>query len=614
MSISYYTLKYSAIIKAEIMKEKWMFLIIICLIISSNVILASTDKGTLLSAGISKDATKKADGVAQLFDDLRFILEYNEAKKVTDEYYEGVYDGYPLGQSYIKLGWYNSGKEDRLLINSPIFSKYDLNTPSPYGPNTIEDPYHESPSARGIDAGFIEGAESIKEVDRKKAYITGYFDTNGDHTLDGEEVLNAIEEWYIDKFDLYTLVEVLNLWSSSITIESVNDSDVPSVSLNADPSPSPCGNEIKVTAVTRVFGIAPLRDADISMTAITASSPLGKTDKMFGKTDNKGTFTWIYTPPRSSGSCGGSITFTARVTKNGKSATTTLPVVILSTITPKINMQVQTIQIPSDQSSKDQLKDQLKDLLHSQIVSGIEMTYVIQPSGKKIVPPDTNFESYIVNGISSICALGVPGPLEATDSKAAPLVTGDSSTSPPFAVVSMLSSYGKGRIVALGHDGFFLNEAIDLYDNGKFGNNIIDWLDEGTKKKMVLVTTGHSEWWVATDRYDKFFDNLEARGYQVSRFSGVITPSELSNVNVLLINSAWDEFSDSEIDAINNYVSNGGGLFVWGLGWSWVKYKGPIDDYPMNKLGKQFGIRWIDGYIEDSDNNYQGQPIFHTFK
>jgi len=35
------------------------------------------------------------------------------------------------------------------------------------------------------------------------------------------------------------------------------------------------------------------------------------------------------------------------------------------------------------------------------------------------------------------------------------------------------------------------------------------------------------------------------------------------------------------------------------------------DDYPMNKLGEPFGIRWIDGYISDPTDNHDGQPIFH---
>jgi len=52
-----------------------------------------------------------------------------------------------------------------------------------------------------------------------------------------------------------------------------------------------------------------------------------------------------------------------------------------------------------------------------------------------------------------------------------------------------------------------------------------------------------------------------------------------------------------------------------GLGWSWEPYNPgkTLDDYPMNKIGEVFGIRWIDGYISDPTNNYNGQPVFHTF-
>jgi hypothetical protein len=75
------------------------------------------------------------------------------------------------------------------------------------------------------------------------------------------------------------------------------------------------------------------------------------------------------------------------------------------------------------------------------------------------------------------------------------------------------------------------------------------------------------------------------------------------------------DFSQQEIDALKSFVLNGGGLLLLGLGWSWELYNPgrTLDEYPMNILGEIFGIRWTTGYISDPTNNYNGQPIFHTF-
>jgi hypothetical protein len=221
--------------------------------------------------------------------------------------------------------------------------------------------------------------------------------------------------------------------------------------------------------------------------------------------------------------------------------------------------------------------------------------------------------SPITKDVSSIYAVGVPGPLLALNNNAIPVVAGDEDTSPSVSTVAIASSLGNGRVVALGHDGFLTNEAIALYDNKKFGDNVIAWLDQQSLK-TILITTGHSEWQGGTNS-DSFKLELESKGYTVTRYSGSISPSALSGISVVIVGNAWGTITQQEILALQNFVSGGGGLFMMGLGWSWEPYhKGStLDTNPMNQLGEVFGIRWINGYISDPTNNYQGQPIFHTF-
>lgn len=289
-------------------------------------------------------------------------------------------------------------------------------------------------------------------------------------------------------------------------------------------------------------------------------------------------------------------------------------------------MTIDTITTPTDKPivlySEDKtvwVEDIKRSKSLNDLYSLIQPTSTIagsttSPIGNNILPGDTIGidPTDVLRGLQSVCAAGVPGPIEVTNDKAIPIVSGDEDTNPKYATVAVASSLGNGRVIALGHDGFFINEAIDLFDNRAFGDNMVDWLDKTTAKKKILVTTGHSEWWVDTDRLDKFYEELRGRGYTIEKYPGTITSSELSDVSVVLINSAWSDFSEAEIDAIKNYVLNGGGLFLWGLGWSWVQYKGSIDSYPMNKMASPFGIQWLDGYISDPSNSYQQQPVFHV--
>jgi len=113
---------------------------------------------------------------------------------------------------------------------------------------------------------------------------------------------------------------------------------------------------------------------------------------------------------------------------------------------------------------------------------------------------------------------------------------------------------------------------------------------------------------------DEFYTYLRSCGYEITISSESISKSLLSDVSILFISCPNPSISNSEIDAIRSFVSNGGGLLMQGLGWSWVGYqKTPLEENPVNKIGMLYGMKWIDGYIGDQTNNNNGCPIFHTF-
>jgi len=51
-----------------------------------------------------------------------------------------------------------------------------------------------------------------------------------------------------------------------------------------------------------------------------------------------------------------------------------------------------------------------------------------------------------------------------------------------------------------------------------------------------------------------------------------ITSNELFNTDILILGNDWNgqqPYSESEISAIEEFVSEGGSLLITGLGWSW---------------------------------------------
>jgi hypothetical protein len=57
-------------------------------------------------------------------------------------------------------------------------------------------------------------------------------------------------------------------------------------------------------------------------------------------------------------------------------------------------------------------------------------------------------------------------------------------------------------------------------------------------------------------------------------------------------------------------VSDGHGLLMAGLGWSWPH---EIATYPMMRLAAAFEIAWLRDTISDQTNQLNGSPVFHTF-
>ena len=257
------------------------------------------------------------------------------------------------------------------------------------------------------------------------------------------------------------------------------------------------------------------------------------------------------------------------------------------------------------------------------VISGITYYYYVKAFDNQNPPNysqasnevSANTKPALFTGVNSITLTQYPGPLTSTNSSAVLIILGDNDTTPSGAIVGIASKYGNGRVIALGHDGFLEDSNIIILDNEKFTTNAITWLDKNVKKK-TLISVGHSEW-LNSSNTAILSSLLTNMGFSVNYYSGTFSSSTLNDVGLVIIGAAWSDFTNNEIENLKNYVQNGNGLFLLGVGWSWVPYHPgtTIDDYPMNKLGREFGIKWIEGTVSDPTDMYLGTiPIFHIFQ
>jgi hypothetical protein len=94
---------------------------------------------------------------------------------------------------------------------------------------------------------------------------------------------------------------------------------------------------------------------------------------------------------------------------------------------------------------------------------------------------------------------------------------------------------------------------------------------------------------------------LQNRGLTIELATSALTRDQLLNYDVLMIDlpryfEGKAEFTDEEVMAITEYVSQGGGVFLIGLGWVWVENR-KIEEYPLNLISNEYGIWFASDYV-----------------
>ena len=191
----------------------------------------------------------------------------------------------------------------------------------------------------------------------------------------------------------------------------------------------------------------------------------------------------------------------------------------------------------------------------------------------------------LLDGVAEIGAPGVPGPLCTYGTESFPVVSG--AIHGVRAPVAAAGRWSAGRVVALGHDGYFTRAALESADTGRLLKNALRWAaKKGTARPRIGVS-----------RASELKAWLNEAAYEVAEVT--LTPDSLKAVDVVAV-VMWDE-SDREIDALSTFMAGGGGLVTAVTGWGWAQLNPDqdlISDYAGNRLLARFGIKWADDWLD----------------
>lgn len=211
--------------------------------------------------------------------------------------------------------------------------------------------------------------------------------------------------------------------------------------------------------------------------------------------------------------------------------------------------------------------------------------------------------SALLDGVAEIGAPGVPGPLLVYGPDAFTVIVG--STSDARAPVVAAGQWQAGRVVALGHDGYFERATLETADTGRMMTNALRWAaGEGDPSNPRIGVVGAAQlrsWLTEAGR-----DAVEA----------ALTPESLSAFDVVAL-KMWNQ-SASELEALSAFMQGGGGLVTASAGWGWAQLHPTLDivnDYAGNRLLAPVGIQWAYDWLErTSPEGYvvDGQPPMLT--
>lgn len=193
----------------------------------------------------------------------------------------------------------------------------------------------------------------------------------------------------------------------------------------------------------------------------------------------------------------------------------------------------------------------------------------------------------LLQGVSVIDAPGVPGHLCVFGDAVAVVAGGaGGGTRQPVVAAARL---GNGRVVALGHNGYFGRESLATADTGRFMLNAVRWAAGGKPAPRAAVRG-------LRDLAGYLRNNgIDAVPLSESNWSG-----SLDGFDVLCVDAGAMSL-ERDVPAVAQFLRKGGGLVTGQPGWGWLQLnpgKSLAADHPGTRLLAPAGVVFTDSMAE----------------
>ncbi|MHC5039200.1 MAG: M60 family metallopeptidase [Planctomycetota bacterium] len=237
--------------------------------------------------------------------------------------------------------------------------------------------------------------------------------------------------------------------------------------------------------------------------------------------------------------------------------------------------------------------------MKSRLAVGIGLSLILVGFGTQSSAGDEDIPR-LLEGVSEIASPGVPGPICVFGKDAFPVVAGRCAKIP--ATVVAASRWGRGRIVAFGHNGYF-GTALQVADTGTFVLNVARWAGGKSRKK-------NPGWRIGVRKLPHLVAYFKERKWRAESLDGAGWATQLAKIQVVFTSLA--ALGPGEREALVAFVRNGGGLVSGVPGWGWQQLhpnQSLAEDFPGNRIFAQAGIVWGTGYMErTSEKGYAVKP------
>ena len=184
--------------------------------------------------------------------------------------------------------------------------------------------------------------------------------------------------------------------------------------------------------------------------------------------------------------------------------------------------------------------------------------------------PQTDLAALLTNVTELIAPGAIPGPLSVFGDNAFVVMAGrEGKRRLPMIAASRLE---RGRVVALGHNGFLSADALRNLDNTQFLLNAVRWV-------LAMPTSA-----VAVVDKPRVAEVLEKAGIKVVRLTTAQFQSQIESPDfdaVVMNATALDGKAGVRMgQALTVFVRGGGGVVMDSLGWGWLQ------THPGQEIGR----------------------------